>query len=165
MWGISTTDATIQAWGINFAIAIAEELFVVQTFRLFVLYMIANICIKPQLVAIYRTLQRLAIAYVQDELRDPAGVIKVVQHVSPACRVAAMQVSDNLAAGQILRHIDDHDIRNFRRAGIIQVPVLFLSIVAIPVVFNVLSEASGEIALDTVLPSAFSMFVVVHYMA
>ena len=165
MWGISTTDATIQAWGINFAIAIAEELFVIQTFRLFVLYMIANICIKPQLVAIYRTLQRLAIAFVQDELRNPAGVIKVVQHVSPACRVAAMQVSDNLAAGQILRHIDDHDIQNFRRAGIIQVPVLFLSIVAIPVVFNVLSEASGEIALDTVLPSAFSMFVVVHYMA
>jgi len=163
-WGIGTSDVTIYAWGINFAIATAQDILIIQVFRLYVIYVISNITIKPQLAAIYRTLQRLAIEYVQDELPDAFGVIKVVQHVSPACRVAKLKVSENLAAGQILRHIDDRDIRNFRHASKLSLPVLLLTVVAIPVLIGLASESAGEIGLDTVLPSVFSMLVVAHYM-
>jgi hypothetical protein len=131
-------------------------------FRLYVVYMISNITIKPQLSAIYRTLQRLAIEYVQDELPDSFGVIKVVQHVSPACRVAKLKVSDNLAAGQILRQIDDRDISNFRQASHLKLPVVLFTVVAIPVLVGFLNDSAGDITLDTVLPSAFSMLILAH---
>jgi hypothetical protein len=163
MWGVSTDGSTIEAWGINFAISVIQDLFLVQVFRLYVLYMISAITIKPQLTAIYNTLQRLAIEYVQDELPDAFGVIRVVQHVSPACRVAKLKIAESLAAGQILRHIDDRDISNFRTASSLKLPVVFFAVVAIPVIIGLVSEAAGDIMLDTVLPSAFSMLILAHY--
>jgi len=118
--------------------------------------------IKPQLKAIYRTLQRLAIEYIQDELPDGFGVIKVVQHVSPACRVAKLKVSDSLAAGQILRQIDDSDVRGFRHASNLKIPLLLITVVAIPVIAGLLNDATGDITLNSILPSAFSMIILSH---
>ena len=163
MWGVSTSASTVESWGINFALSTCQDLFLVQVFRLYVIYMISTITIKPQLTAIYNTLQRLAIEYVQDELPDAFGVIRVVQHVSPACRVAKLKISDSLAAGQILRHIDDRDISNFRVASSLKLPLMFFMVVAIPVIIGLVNEAAGDIMLDTVLPSAFSMLIVAHY--
>lgn len=164
MWGVRAGPTTVEGWGTNFAVAVVQDLFMVQVFKLYVLYMISAICIKPQLTAIYKTLQRLAIEYVQDELPDAFGVIRVVQHLSPACRVAKLKISDSLAAGQILRHIDDRYISNFRIASHTRLPFVFFAMVAVPVIAGMVSEAAGDLLLDTVLPSVASTLILAHYL-
>jgi hypothetical protein len=44
-----------------------------------------------------------------------------------------------------------------------KLPIMFFMVVAIPVIIGLMNEAAGDIMLDTVLPSAFSMLIVAHY--
>jgi hypothetical protein len=73
-------------WGINFSIALGEDVVAVQGFRCYVLFVLSMYSINPQLRYIYRVLNRVAIAYTQNQLGDNLEDIKVAQYLSGPCR-------------------------------------------------------------------------------
>ncbi len=56
--------------------------------KVYVLYCLAMYAIRPQLNHIYRVLNKLAISYAQQGPVDTMHDMRVVQHLSPACRAA-----------------------------------------------------------------------------
>eukprot|EP01032_Pedospumella_encystans_P039169 gene39169-biopygen4016 len=104
-WGIGQGGSALENWSINIATALAQDLFIIQVFRVYIIYSLAMVSIKPQLQYIYRVLNKVAISYAQDDLEEAFKDIRVCQHLSPSLRTAHTQVADNLAAANILRHI------------------------------------------------------------
>jgi hypothetical protein len=165
MWGVSSGGKTMTTWGINFATGAIQDIFCIAPIRVFIMYVIAMTSIKPQLRHMHRILHIIAMNYVQDKLPDNYEVVKVVQHFSPACRAARMHVSVDLAAGEILRALDDKDANDCHRANDVGLSMVVLAFIAIPIFVGVLTETGGDIALDTALPSFLSMFILANYLA
>ena len=162
-WGISNGSVTLEQWGINFAFALLEDIFAVQGIRCYALFVLSMMSIDPQLRYIYRVLNRVAVSYTQDELENNLGEIKVVQHLSGACRVSRMKIGLDLSAAKILRHMDDVDIEVCRLNRDVGMSTLAVVIVSIPVYVGALDFILGEIALDSALPAMFSMFLLGNY--
>lgn len=164
MWGISNGSVTLEGWGINFSMALLEDVFAVQGLRCYILFVLSMFSIDPQLRYVYRVLNRVAVSYTQDELDQNLGEIKVVQYLSGACRVARMRISEHLSTGKILRHIDDVDIEVCRLNRNVGMATLAVIVVSIPVFVGMVDFILGEIALDSALPALFSMFLLTNYM-
>ena len=162
-WGLANGSVTLEQWGVNFAFAVIEDVFAVQGFRCYALFVLSMISIDPQLRYIYRVLNRVAVSYTQDELENNLGEIKVVQHLSGACRVSRMKVAKDLSTAKILRHIDDVDIEVCRLNRDVGMATLAIIIVSIPVYVGAADFILGEIALDSALPAMFSMYLLGNY--
>jgi hypothetical protein len=162
-WGLSNGGVTLEQWGINFSFALLEDVFAVQGFRCYALFILSMFAIDPQLRYVYRVLNRVAVSYTQDELDNNLSEIKIVQHFSGACRVARTRVAENLSTAKILRHIDDVDIEVCRLNGDVGMAILAVIVVSIPVAVGMLDFILGEIALDSALPAMFSMFLLGNY--
>jgi hypothetical protein len=164
MWGVSSGGKTMKAWGLNFAVGAIQDIFCIAPLRIIIIYVIAMTSIKPQLRYMHRVLHIIAMNYVQDKLPDNYEEIKVVQHFSPACRAARLHVAADLAAGEILRALDDKDANDCNRGSDLGLSTIAIMFVAIPIIIGVLTETGGEIALDTALPSFLSMFILANYL-
>lgn len=165
MWGVSSGGKAMQSWGVNFAIGAIQDIFCLAPVRTLIMYVIAMTSIKPQLRHMHRVLHIIAMNYVQDKLPDNYEVIKVVQHFSPACRAARMHVCADLAAGEILRALDDKDANDCRRSNHVGLSMVVLAFIAIPIFVGVLSETGGDLALDTALPSLLGSFILANALA
>ncbi|KAJ1428261.1 hypothetical protein B484DRAFT_69627 [Ochromonadaceae sp. CCMP2298] len=73
VWTLSQGGMTVRAWGINLAFGILQDIFVVHAFRVYLIYSLSMVSIKPQLKYIYRVLNKVAISYAQDELGESGG--------------------------------------------------------------------------------------------
>ena len=164
MWGVSSGGAGIKSWALNFALGVIQDIFAIAPLCIIIIYVIAMTSIKPQLRYIHRILHIIGMNYVQNNLLNNYEEIKVVQRFSPSCRAARMHISSNLAAGEILRALDDKDATDCQRCSDFGLSMVVLLFVMIPLTIGVLSETGGEIALDTAIPSLLSMFILANYM-
>jgi hypothetical protein len=163
VWGVSQAGNTVVNWGANTGQSLAQDIFVIQVFKVYVIYSLSMISIKPQLQYIYRVLSRVAISYAQDEFVDDYLDIRVCQHLSPACRAAHSHVAANLATASILRHVDDADVEVCRLKYEINFAAIAMVIFTVPVLVSLISEAAGEGILEALLPAAFDGMLIVNY--
>jgi hypothetical protein len=155
----------VQAWAINLSVSVVEDILVVHAFRVYLVYSLSMVSIRPQLKYIYRVLNKVAISYTQDELADAANLasVRVVQTISPACRASRLKISDNLATGNILRHIDDVDVAMCSIGygmGVSRLAVLMFSL---PLLMAFLSEALGDLLMETIFPPVVSSILMCNY--
>ena len=152
-WAATHSGSAAADWGIVLGTALALDLFVVQVFRAWVLYVLSMDSIKPQMQAIYRMLHKVALAYAQDELGGSLVELRVCQHLSPACRAAHSEGLYTLAAATVLRRVNDADIAACHEKKARGLPVIATVALALPVAFSLLHDALGVVALGMLLPA------------
>ncbi|KAJ1409650.1 hypothetical protein B484DRAFT_468756, partial [Ochromonadaceae sp. CCMP2298] len=165
LWTVSQGGVTVQAWGINLAFGLLQDLFIVHAFRVYLIYMLTMVSIKPQLKYIYRVLNKVAISYAQDEQEAPGSVSApvVVQYTSPACRAARLQIAADLATGNILRYMDDVDVEMCSIEYSMRMSLLAVAMLAIPITVSILSESLGDLLLETIFPPFFTSLLMCNY--
>ncbi len=163
-WGIGNGTAAFKSWGINFTLQFAEDVALIQVIKVYVLYVLAMYSIRPQLNFIYSTLNKLAVCYAQDGSTESAlHDIRVVQHMSPACRAARLQMADGLASAKILRQVDDIDLEVCQKSSHFRLMLLAIFLLWIPAAVSLVSVMMGELVLASTVPAVFSAFVIANY--
>lgn len=165
MWAVLNGPSSFRSWGINFCLSIAQDIFIIQVVKVYVLYVLAMYSIRPQLNFVYRTLNKLAIEYTHvDHFQAPnrSADIRVVQHMSPACRAARLNVSSGLASATILNQMDDLDwqVCKIKHSKTVTVAVLVL---LGPGALSVIHVLLGEMFLETMVSTLFSGFMIANY--
>jgi hypothetical protein len=164
LWSVSQGGNTAVNWGINLGISVAQDAFVVQAFRVYILHVLSLTSIQPQLGAIYRVLNRAGVAYAQDTVDPSQMPVSVVQHLSPACRAARSVACTGLLGARILMLVDDGDALTCRktsyRSGLMLAGTALL---ALPLVAALLGDVAGGLVLETLLPAALDGLLVSNY--
>jgi hypothetical protein len=172
LWTVSQGGVTVKAWGINLSFGLLQDVFVVHAFRVYLIYSLGMVSIKPQLKYIYRVLNKVAISYAHDEQGGVGGgagpdsisaPVRVVQHTSPACRAAHHRIAANLVAGNILRNLDDVDVEMCSIGYSMHVSVLVVTMFALPLMMQVVSESLGDLLLETIFPPFFTSLLMCNY--
>ncbi len=163
VWSVQSGTAAFSSWGINFTLQIAQDVVVIQVAKVYVLYVLAMFSIRPQLNFIYRTLNKIAIAYAQDEPVDNVHEFRVVQHTSPACRAARLHAADGLASAKILQQVDDLDIEVCHLHNRKRLMMLAFMMLFVPAALSILSVTMGELVLESAVPTVFSGFILANY--
>jgi hypothetical protein len=133
-------------WGSSYGIALIQDIAVCEVVKLAVMYCFAPANAKPQLQVIRRVINEAALSFVQEGSGDNSDV-RVVQHFSPACRVAHMGGTNQLAAAAILRTLTDADLercKTLRNFSISQILVMILLLAAT-------LALSGELLFDNLM--------------
>jgi len=162
-WGVSQGGKTFESWLVNLSFSILQDVFAVQIFKVYVIYVVSLVSIKPQLKYIYRVLNRVAVSYAQDELVDNLEEIRVVQYVSAACRAARLQITHPQATANILRNINDTDVEQCRLRNQVNMSTFVMIAIAIPVVLSIVGEAAGDETMRAIIPPAVSAVLVMNY--
>ena len=113
---------------------------------------------KPQLRSIYRVLNDLFMRQTAQGFQTPLD-LRVVQHLSPACRASHHPIARHLTASSALLTLDDYDSFKCKNGFYAPPNVFGMLILFFPVLFAILSTAFSDVILDTMLPSIFSGLV------
>ena len=161
-WASTHRGAMASRWGIVLGVALAQDLFVIQPFRAYIIHSLSMKSIRPQLQDIYRVLHSVAVAHTQDEEGNKLGDNRLCQHVSPACRAAHADGANSLAAATILRRMDDADVAVCREKHSTSFPVLASVTLALPVVFGWAGDVLGLVVLGALLPAFFDALLIMN---
>lgn len=162
-WGIQNGPTTFRAWGYNFMFGVFQDILMVQVFKVYIVYVIGIASLRPQLKAVYRVLSTKAIHFAIEGPTENMNDFKLVQHFSPACRVARSSTAKHLASAGILRQLDDEDWENCSYEKSSSLGMVTFLIVVLPILIAFLSNKLSDIVLDMLLPSFFSGVILVHY--
>jgi hypothetical protein len=170
-WGLQNGKLLLFNWGLNFAIDTIQDIFWIQIVKVIVLYLVAILSIKPQLIEIRYQLHAISLSYLQGFIplrkyitTSTRDFFTVIQHLSPACRVSWKNTFDNLVMSKMLRSIDDYDMLSFRKNYDRQLAILMLLLIgAVPLVIFFFGSFAAEVVLETVLPILSSGFLVANY--
>ena len=156
-------ETTLANWGTNLGTSLAQDVFVLQVFRVYIIFSMSMVSIKPQLQYIYRVLNRVAISYVQDDLGDNFLDIRVVQHLSPACRISHMKVGQNLATANILRNMDDADVEVCRLRYELKVATIATVMFLMPILFGIINQSAGNAIMRSLFPALLDSALIANY--
>jgi hypothetical protein len=170
-WGLQNGKLLLFNWGLNFAIDTIQDIFWIQIVKVIVLYLVAILSIKPQLIEIRYQLHAISLSYLQGFIplrkyitTSTRDFFTVIQHLSPACRVSWKNTFDNLVMSKMLRSIDDYDMLSFRKNYDRQLAIIMLLLIgAVPLIIFLFGSFAAEVVLETVLPILSSGFLVANY--
>lgn len=149
-WGAAASVVTFEAWGINFALSFIQDALVLQPIRVLMISVLSIEMARPQLRAIYRTLNAVATAYIQDGV-DRNSDFRVCQRLSASCRAARLHKCKILPSAYILRQIDDIDVHNCKSGSNFTLGILIFAAVAIPGYMVAVNESAGSTLVDYML--------------
>ena len=160
-WGVRNGGQTLDLWGTNYGISIAQDILVLELGKVCIIYVFAILSAKPQLQVIKRVINDRALSLVQDTVVFNDRV-SVVQHFSPACRAARSSGLSKLSASKILRSMTDADMerckehRDFTLGNIIFYTIMMAAVIA------ALSEILVDQLLTFILSSMLLAFLLLH---
>eukprot|EP01038_Epipyxis_sp_PR26KG_P005612 gene5612-7752_t len=169
-WGVSSGSSVVTAWGLNFGIGIIQDIFFCQIFKIFMLYVIAMGTIRPQLVAICRVLNDIALnRFSENDENDDVhnnksatNDLTIIQHLSPTCRAARLNITKELISAKILRKLNDIDIEKCKQNRSIRLQLLAALFLTIPILFSTLNESVGDVVTDIIIPGLFTGIVFIN---
>lgn len=162
-WGVKNGGNTMESWGINFVIAFVQDCFGIQPIKIFLFEVLALRGLKPQLRNIYRTLNHVAMTFVQTYDPNEAvskSNVNVVQSTSATCRVARSDVAKELASAVILRNLDDFQVAKCRVARGSPLGLIMFWIIVVPIVIALVNEFLADTIVDTAIPTVISYLTV-----
>jgi hypothetical protein len=111
-WGVYEGDDILAAWGAVFGTGAASDILLVQITKVIILHYLPAVAMQPQLLRIRSVLADISMSYINrhDKSADLAAMrdvedIKVIQHMSTACRASRSPELDYLPAAQLLRQV------------------------------------------------------------
>ena len=111
-WGVYEGDDILAAWGAVFGTGAASDILLVQITKVIILHYLPAVAMQPQLLRIRNVLADISMSYINrhDPSADSVAMhevedIKVIQHMSTACRASRSPELDYLPAAQLLRQV------------------------------------------------------------
>ena len=89
--------------------------------------------------------------------------IKIVQHMSPACRAARSHQLFNLPAAAVLRSLHDADYEKCRKHSFVSVGGAALLLILLPAFLNTISTSYCTNLMDMFIYTALNIFLLVTY--
>jgi hypothetical protein len=119
-WGVYNGGDTVAIWGATFGIGVAQDVLLIAMTRIFVINYLTVESMIPQLKSVYATLSNAVLMFVQegeDAQKTPGtNDIRLIQHLSGACRAAHVDSIKELPAAAVLRKLNDADMDGCREA-------------------------------------------------
>jgi hypothetical protein len=107
-WTLTNGVSASGNWGFVLLVVILADVLVNDTSQIFFYYVLVTDKVRPQIRDIYSLLREIWEKKVLTG-KSPMEYIRIVQHVSGACRAARSLALSNTFAGRILRLVDDTD--------------------------------------------------------
>jgi hypothetical protein len=111
-WGIYEGDDILGSWGAIFGTGAASDILLVQITKVIMLHYLPAVAMQPQLLRIRSVLADISMSYINryDPSARTGGTlevedIKVIQHMSTACRASRSVELNSLPAAQLLRQV------------------------------------------------------------
>lgn len=140
-WAARNAGSTMSSWGFNFLIGFLQDVFFVQIAKICVIYVAGYNSLKPQLRTILQVLGEVAMRY-EDELATKYhdNEVRVVQHLSAACRASRHPVARGLPSSKILRMLNDVDIARCQENKTRDLGIIATTLIIIPSVLALISD-------------------------
>ena len=175
LWCLTSGGATMKAWGINYLLAFIQDVFFVQMFKVYFLYIGTVTMIVPNLRSMFQSLGNLAMKLEQSrllthemtDLQNSMNDFRVVQYLSSACRAARKKQFAHLLAAKLLHYVDDRDLYHCRYVQEkVSTTLINLFLFSVPVMLLYFGEYYAHTAFEVLFPmlstSAFVAFAVVY---
>merc|ERR1711871_1573163 len=150
--------SSLMAWGIQFTLAIVQDVFINVPLRLFFIHGLVLKAMRPQLKTIYHVLNNAAVTKLGRKYRD--NTVRVSKHLSATCRAARAVAVQNLPSAQLLQTIDDYDISVCRDARKVRLSWIAWILLVVPASFAVFGDFWGDISLEIMTPTLWTGFLV-----
>ena len=103
-WGVVNGGTTLNGWGLEYSVAMIQDIFICETLKLCIMCVFAVISAKPQLQVIKRVINDCALSLIQDG-NSYSSDVNITQSLSPSCRAAHMDTLSHLPASAVLRYV------------------------------------------------------------
>ena len=166
-WAMLNSGATITGWSAAIGFVLLQDVCVNETMQIFIVHVVAIEAMRPQLRRIYATLNSIlkekAASVLGDEmLNESLDKVRVVQHLSAACRAARHPDVVHLPSAQLLLRVNDYDAAICRDEKGSRLGCLTLAILAVPTALALSHESVQDCFLDVLLPTLWSCFCIAN---
>ena len=162
-WAVNNGTSTVE-WGTQICFVLLQDIFINEVMQIFVVNILTIELLRPQLRQIYNILyvvlrEKMDTA---NSTRDAEVMIRIVQHMSAACRVAHIPSIRHLPSVQLLSKINDHDVKMCRASRKSELGWFVKFLVAVPTVLAMMHESIQESILDVIIPTLWCCFLIAN---
>ena len=164
VWASSNGTAGVKSWAVCFAVLFLVDNVLNEMCQIYFLNVIVTDKLRPQLQQIYDVLAHILETRWSSDFSQGSD-IRVIQHLSPACRAARVPSLNNLAASKLLGLIDDKDVvlcRNKRLTTWKEVGFFSYLTLFIPSFIHDGNEIVQKTILDLIFPVFWLFFFLVN---
>jgi hypothetical protein len=166
VWAASNGSASVASWAITFAVLFLVDNVLNEMCQIYFLNVIVTDKLRPQLQQIYDVLSQVLETRWADDY-FAGGDIRVIQHLSAACRASRVASLSGLAASKMLGLLDDKDIalcRNKRLTTMKDIGFFCYLTLAIPSRIHDANEIVQKTILDLIFPVFWMIFFLMNYL-
>lgn len=162
MWAIDNSGISVQAWAYQLIFVVLQEIFINELLQIFIVNVIVIEALRPQLRRIYFALNTVIISKMADlkttdKMQGHRENVRVVQHMSAACRAA--RKNPDLPASQLLMRVDDNDAALCQNNRDISLGWLMSMLIAIPTLLALSHESVQQGVMDVIFPTLWCCFL------
>ena len=161
-----------KAWGTNFAIDLGNDILIIAIIKITWTSFLSLETMQPQLRVIRSVFADICLTHINrasdamdkdknDETLssyhdERAAQLRIVQHLSAACRAARSKELKNLPAAWILRQLNDVDAERCREGRTYYPGTLMYLLIAFPAMLFLVHESIGDAVIESVINSIAS---------
>ena len=165
-WTLSNDSITFRSWGIQFALAIIQDVCISQPVKVFVIHVAIIQVIRTQLRQIFNVLQSLAVTtfderFEGEEAHDLPD-LRVVQFLSATCRAARTVGTSQIPAARVLMKLGDYEYSLCREGRNVRLSVILASVILLPSLLAFADTRIQEVIIDISLRSAWNGFLLLN---
>jgi len=164
VWSVTNGSKAVDAWGMTIFVVLICDMFMNEVMQIYFINVIVVEKLRPQLYQIYSVLQH--VMRTRLEQFTPSQDIRIVQHISAACRAARSTQLNTLIASNILNALDDADIaicRLKRLNRVFDIGIIAYSTLYLPSYLTDCYEIVQQTSLDLILPIFWSCFLLLSF--
>ena len=166
VWAADNGIDTISAWGIQFAMAVVQDILLNQPIKLYIMHVVAVEVLRPRLRHIYNILNIVVTR--SESLSNSVGKnreifsVAVVQHMSATCRAARNKLCSMLPSSKMLAAITDYDVFLCREAPRSSLTTISCMLIMIPTVLALTNEWIQDGSLTVAITALWALFMVAN---
>jgi hypothetical protein len=162
MWALNNSNVTVDAWAYQIIFVLLQEIFINELLQIFIVNVVVIEALRPQLRRIYFALNTVIVSKMADlkttdRLQGYRDNLRVVQHMSAACRAARKH--PDLPASQLLMRVDDNDAALCQHNREISFGWFMSVVIAIPTLLALSHESVQQGIMDIIFPTLWCCFL------
>ena len=166
IWAADNGTDTLRAWGIQFMMAVVQDILLNQPIKLYIMHVLAVEILRPRLRHIYNILNNVLSRAGWDanevDGKKQMFAVAVVQHMSAACRAARTKLCSMLPSSRMLAAITDYDVFLCREAPHSSLTLVSFILVLIPTVLALTNEWIQDGCLTVGITAIWALFMIVN---
>lgn len=160
-WLVKNSGLAAESWAFQMFFVLLQEVFINEPLNIYIIHVVVIEALRPQLKQIYNTLKNIILAKMDGDYYVE-GTIRVVQHLSGACRAARHYSNYHLPAAQLLMRIDDNDAALCRESRDTKLGWFISAFLLIPTALAMTHESIQEAFSEIVIPTIWCVFVLTN---